>query len=111
MVSVCMTTCNGEKYLKRQLDTILEQLDAEDEVIVSDDSSTDKTIQIIKAYGDNRIILLEDGNFGNPVLNMENALKRAQGEYIFLADQDDVWLPGRVEKVMEKLRNYDLVEL
>ena len=109
MISVCMTTCNGEKYLKRQLDTILEQLDAEDEVIVSDDSSTDKTLQIIKAYKDNRIILLENGNFGNPVLNMENALKRAKGEYIFLSDQDDVWLPGRVEKVLEKLHAYDLV--
>ncbi len=109
MISVCMTTCNGEKYLKRQLDTILEQLDAEDEVIVSDDSSTDKTLQIIKAYKDNRIILLENGNFGSPVLNMENALKRAKGDYIFLSDQDDVWLPGRVEKVLEKLHAYDLV--
>jgi len=109
MISVCMTTCNGEKYLNRQLDTILEQLDAGDEVIISDDSSTDKTIEIIKAYGDRRIILLENGNFGSPVLNLENALKRAQGEYVFLADQDDVWLPGRIQKGVEKLQQYDLV--
>ncbi len=109
MISVCMTTCNGEKYLKRQLDTILEQLDAEDEVIISDDSSTDLTLEIINDYGDSRIRLLENGNFGSPVFNMENALKKAKGDYIFLADQDDVWLPGRVEKVLEKLHAYDLV--
>lgn len=109
MVSVCMTTCNGEKYLKRQLDTILLQLGDEDELIISDDSSTDRTVEIIKSYSDNRIKLLEDGNFGSPVFNMENALKRAQGEYVFLADQDDVWLPGRIQKVVEKLQQYDLV--
>ncbi len=109
MISVCMTTCNGEKYLKRQLDTILSQLGTEDELIISDDSSSDRTIEIIKSYSDSRIKLLENGNFGSPVFNMENALKRAQGDYVFLADQDDVWLPGRVQKVVEKLQHYDLV--
>jgi glycosyltransferase involved in cell wall biosynthesis len=109
MISVCMTTFNGEKYLRRQLDTILSQLGTEDELIISDDSSTDGTIEIIKSYSDSRIKLLENGNFGSPVFNMENALKRAQGDYLFLADQDDVWLPGRVQKVIEKLQQYDLV--
>ncbi len=109
MISVCMTTCNGEKYLKRQLDTILSQLGTEDELIISDDSSTDRTVEIIKSYSDSRIKLLENANFGSPVFNMENALKRAQGDYVFLADQDDIWLPGRIQKVIEKLQQYDLV--
>ncbi len=104
-----MAACNGEKYLKRQLETILEQLAPGDELIVSDDSSTDHTVEIIKGYGDDRITLLEKANFGNPVFNMENALKKAQGDYVFLADQDDVWLPGRVQKAVEKLQQYDLV--
>lgn len=103
-----MTTCNGEKYLKRQLDTILMQLGKEDELIVSDDASADRTVEIIKSYGDKRIKLLE-GKFGSPVLNVENALKKAQGDYLFLADQDDVWLPDRIRKMSEKLQQYDLV--
>jgi len=109
MISVCMTTFNGEKFLKRQLDTILQQLGKEDELIISDDSSTDQTIEIIQSYHDSRIRLLENGHFHSPVFNMENALKKAQGDYIFLADQDDVWLPGRVVKAVDKLQQYDLV--
>ncbi len=109
MVSVCMTTFNGEKYLKRQLDTILTQLDENDELIISDDSSTDHTVEIIEAYHDSRIRLLKEGNFHHPIFNMENALKKARGDYIFLADQDDVWLSGRVQKVKEKLQTFDLV--
>ena len=109
MISVCMTTFNGEKYLKKQLDSVLIQLDETDELIISDDGSSDKTLDIIKACEDNRIRLLENGNFGSPVFNMENALKKAKGDYIFLADQDDVWLSGRVQKVTEKLQQADLV--
>ena len=104
-----MAAFNGEKYIRRQIDTILPQLGHEDELVISDDSSTDSTIVIIKSYGDDRIRLLENANFKSPVFNMENALKHARGEYIFLADQDDVWLPGRIEKTKEKLQENDLV--
>ena len=53
MVSVCIATYNGEKYIREQLESILCQLDKEDEVIISDDSSTDSTIAIIKDINDN----------------------------------------------------------
>ncbi|MBE0649554.1 MAG: glycosyltransferase family 2 protein [Bacteroidales bacterium] len=109
MISVCMSTYNGEKYLERQLDTILEQLSPEDELVISDDSSSDRTIEIIKSYKDKRIRLFENNHFRSPVYNLEFAMKQAQGDYIFLADQDDVWLPGRVRKVKEKLKDNDLV--
>ena len=109
MVSVCMTTCNGEKYLRRQLDTILEQLGQQDELVISDDSSSDKTIDIIKSYDDKRIRIFENNHFKSPVYNLEFALKKARGNMVFLADQDDVWLPGRVQRVVEKLQDNDLV--
>jgi len=109
MVSVCMTTYNGEKYLKRQLDTILEQLDQQDELVISDDSSSDKTLSIIKSYEDKRIRIFEKNHFKSPVYNLEFALKKARGDMVFLADQDDVWLPGRVQRVVEKLQDNDLV--
>lgn len=104
-----MTTYNGEKYLKRQMDTILEQLDQEDELVISDDSSSDKTLEIIKSFDDKRIRLFENNHFKSPVYNLEFALKQARGDMVFLSDQDDVWLPGRVQKVVEKLRENDLV--
>ena len=109
MISVCIPTYNGEKYIRHQLDSILSQMGVDDEVVISDDSSTDRTIEIIKEFRDSRIILIEGCSFRSPVLNLENTLKFAKGDYIFLADQDDVWLPGKVGITLERLLEYDVV--
>lgn len=95
-ISVCMATRNGGRFIRRQLESILGQLSPDDEVVVSDDSSTDKTVDIIKEFHDPRILLSEGNTFFSPVFNFENALKRATGDIIVLADQDDVWLENRV---------------
>lgn len=109
-ISVCIATYNGGKYLRRQIDSILSQLDEFDEIIVSDDSSTDDTTDIVKSYNDVRIKLLEGQKFHSPIFNFENAIMHAQGDVVFLADQDDKWLPGRVEKAMEMHKiGYDFV--
>lgn len=109
MISVCIPTFNGEKYIQKQLDSILSQLNENDEVIISDDSSTDHTIEIIKTYSDSRIKLIENCTFKSPIFNLENALKEAKGDFIFLSDQDDVWLSGKVNATLEKLTQYDIV--
>lgn len=109
MVSVCMATYNGERYLREQVDSILTQIGEEDEIIVSDDGSTDHTIEILRAYNDERIKIFNNNNRKGVVGNFENALRRAKGEYIFLADQDDVWINGKVEKCVAVLQHADLV--
>lgn len=116
MISVCIATHNGEKYIKEQLDSILIQLSQEDEVVISDDGSIDATLDIIKSYKDARIKIL---NFKQPSKtshthiytsrNFENALKQAKGDYIFLSDQDDVWMPNKVEVCLEALKKHDLI--
>jgi len=108
-LSVCMATYNGEKYIRAQLESILKQLSEDDEVIISDDCSTDGTIGIIKSFGDKRIRLYEDNHFRGPILNFENALKKASGDIIFLSDQDDIWLDNKVEVMSKLLLSYDLV--
>lgn len=108
MISVCMATYNGERYLKEQVDSILKQLDKEDELIISDDGSTDKTLQILDAYGDRRIKILHNQEHGVNG-NFENALRHAVGDYIFLSDQDDIWLPGKVKACVEVLQSADCV--
>lgn len=108
-ISVCIATYNGEKYIKEQLDSILVQLDKNDEIIVSDDSSTDSTIEIIKLYNDIRIKIYENQKFKSPIFNFENALKHSNNEYIFLADQDDIWMPNKVEEIKNCLKEYDLI--
>lgn len=115
MISVCMATYNGRKYLKEQLDSILSQLGPDDEVIVSDDGSTDGTESLIREYEDERIRLYHHEKkpakfvIDYSTHNFENALKRAKGEIIFLADQDDVWLPNKVELFKKTLQTSDVV--
>ena len=109
MISVCMATYNGEKYIREQVDSILAQLGSDDELIVSDDGSSDATLSILRSYGDPRIKLSHNTLRHGVNGNFENALRQAQGDYIFLADQDDVWLPGKVRTCVEALRTADLV--
>jgi glycosyltransferase involved in cell wall biosynthesis len=109
MVSVCMATYNGEKYIQAQLNSILSQLEPDDEVVVSDDSSSDRTVEILKSIPDRRVRLFTGNTFRDPIKNFQNCLKLAKGSYIFLSDQDDVWLPGKYDKMMALLQEYDLV--
>ena len=110
MISVCIATYNGERYICCQLDSILAQIGENDEVIISDDSSTDGTVDIIRSYHDDRIKLYKGQQFHSPIFNFENAIKHANGDIIFLADQDDKWLPGRVEHALKMHeRGYDFV--
>jgi len=105
MISVCMITFNGEAYLEEQMASILPQLTQEDELLIGDDCSTDRTVRIIEAFGDSRIRLTVNASPIGVSGNIEEVLKRAKGEYIFLADQDDVWLPGKVETVLPHLQS------
>jgi glycosyltransferase, family 2 len=109
MISVCMATYNGEKYIKEQLSSILNQLSEKDEIIISDDSSTDKTVEIIESFQDKRIKILKNNKFRQPNLNFEKALKYSKGDIIFLSDQDDVWVENKVEIILNQLKKYDLI--
>lgn len=104
-VSVAMATFNGEKYLKEQLDSILCQLDFKDEVIISDDGSTDETLNLLNEYkNDKRVQVIKNPRKG-VVSNFDNALRNSNNEVIFLSDQDDIWLPNKVEVVKKCFLN------
>ncbi|MBR3263913.1 glycosyltransferase family 2 protein [Candidatus Saccharibacteria bacterium] len=103
-ISVAMATYNGEKYIKEQLESILNQLGKDDEVVVSDDGSTDKTLDIVKSLKDKRIKIIKGPRKGVKQ-NFSNAIKHCTGRYIFLADQDDVWMPNKLERVLKVFEN------
>ena len=109
MISVCIATYNGERFIRQQIQSIVCQLNANDEVIVSDDGSTDATRDIIRSIGDRRIRIIEGPERKSPTLNFECALKAAKGDYIFLSDQDDVWKQNKVEVCMKWLQQYACV--
>jgi len=102
--SVCMATYNGSSYIAEQIQSILEQLGESDELIISDDGSNDGTINIVKSNDDPRIILVH-GKGQGLIRNFENALSYAKGDIIFLTDQDDIWLKGKVNQCNKQLEN------
>jgi len=108
-VSVCMPTFNGGQYLHAQIFSILGQLAEDDELIISDDGSTDDTLAVIYSFHDARIKVIKREGGASLPKNVENALRQSTGEYVFLADQDDVWCEGRVTTMMAHLEYYDLV--
>jgi len=104
-----MAIRNGELFLKQQVDSILPQLGLHDELVCSDDSSTDSSLKILESYSDNRIKIIHSSTKNNHVKNFEQALSYCTGDFIFLSDQDDVWESNKVKLVKPQLQFYDLV--
>ena len=104
-----MATFNGSQYVIRQLESILVQLSNNDEVIISDDNSTDNTCDLLMSLNDKRIIVIKNSSGKGPVSNFENVLKIAKGDFIFLSDQDDIWLPDKVSVMCAGLARNHLV--
>ena len=117
MVSVCIATYNGEKSIKEQIDSILCQLGKDDEIVVSDDHSTDGTLTVISQINDERIhvFLNENSCSGKHVKHLQisrnffNAIRHSRGDIIFLSDQDDIWMENKVAFCLKELQTCDLV--
>ncbi len=114
MISVVIATYNGEKYIEAQLRSVFMQSKAVDEVLIFDDGSTDKTVEIVKKF------ISENGCSGWKLIqNKENkgycknfleGVKTAKGDIIFLADQDDVWHFEKVAEMTAVLENREEIK-
>lgn len=108
-IDILLATYNGEKYLKCQLDSILNQTHKNIRLLINDDCSTDNTRAILKEYEekDNRIkVKYNEKNLGY-VKNFEDLLKRVENKYFALSDQDDFWKEEKIEKSLNKLLEED----
>lgn len=103
--SVALAVCDGEPWIAQQLGSILAQLGAGDEVVVADASSTDGTLAIIESFADDRVRILRELPRGDIPGTFEQALRACRGEFVFLSDQDDIWLPGKIDRCIQALSN------
>lgn len=103
-----MAVKNGENYIAEQIDSITDQLGDSDELIVSDDHSTDSTPDIVRSFNDPRIKTVSSNRHG-ATHNFEMALSRSAGDYIFLADQDDIWHSDKLATMMPYFNEFDVV--
>lgn len=104
-----MAAYRGEKFIGAQIASILEQLGPADELVIIDDASPDGTVRVIREIEDPRIRLIEQPQNAGYVRTFERALREASGEFLLLADQDDLWAPGRVDAICEALGEADVV--
>jgi glycosyltransferase involved in cell wall biosynthesis len=105
MISIALAAYNGEKYIKEQIDSILNQTHQDFELIACDDCSTDSTWVILQDYEqkDKRIrCYLNEKNLGFNK-NFEKALKLCRGEYIAISDQDDIWTADHLTVLLENI--------
>lgn len=110
LVSIVVATFNGAKYLSEQLNSINSQTYSNIEIIIQDDASTDETISIIKNFEFIFPVHVEINNENiGFVRNFERGLKRANGEYIALCDQDDIWVDSKIELLISKINDFDLI--
>jgi glycosyltransferase involved in cell wall biosynthesis len=110
-ISVCMAAYNGERYITAQLQSILHQLGEEDEVVVVDDASSDGTRERVRELRDKRIRLIEHSQNQGVLRTFEDAIRAANGRILFLSDQDDLWDPRKVVKILEAFRTHPDVTL
>lgn len=112
-VQVLMSTYNGEKYIKEQIESILNQEDVEISLLIRDDGSTDKTIEIIGklANKNNNIVFYKSENVGAARSFMDLVNKSGEFKYYAFADQDDVWNPKKLISAIEKLKEESKPEL
>lgn len=104
-----MAAYNGARHIGEQISSILSELQEHDELVIVNDYSTDNTAEIIREFGDRRIRLIEAESNAGYVRTFERALSEASGQFVFLSDQDDIWIPGRVELMISALADSAMV--
>ena len=119
-IAILLATYNGEAYLQEMLDSLVEQKDISFCCYIHDDGSCDATLDIIQNYifqYPKQFVLLEDDRvYGNPKENFFHLLNSVEADYYFFADQDDVWLPNKMQKTFSEMqalekRSYDKAPL
>lgn len=107
-ISVALATCDGSRFLREQLDSIRQQTLAPDQVILRDDASTDDTVELIEGYLKEYPLapawrLIQNPERAGYAENFRAAVEETDGDYVFFCDQDDIWEPDRVEKMVEQM--------
>lgn len=105
---VLLSTYNGEKYLKEQLNSLISQDLKSDKILIRDDGSSDSTLEIIKYYADNySFIEYYQGENLGPAKSFFELINKAKGyDYYSLCDQDDVWFKDKLKVAISNLNKY-----
>jgi len=111
MVIILLATYNGERYISELIESILAQTVQDFKVIVCDDRSTDSTFSIVNSYAEKNpgkiVVSQNETNTGSPKFNFLQMMIEYKNDYVMLCDQDDVWLPDKIDKCISKIREME----
>lgn len=111
MTSVALCTYNGERYIREQLQSIFNQSMPVDEVVIGDDGSSDATLSIINTFKEKYPIrILDGGHKLGTIRNFLRTISKCHGDIIFLSDQDDIWVPTKVETIVKYFKTHDHID-
>ena len=103
LVSVCIGAYNRDRYIRETLDSVFAQTYPNMEVIVVDDASTDRTVELVRSYGDRVRLIRRDTNSGICPVTRNQAARAATGEFLAFLDSDDGWYPEKLQKQVDFL--------
>ena len=111
--SIVMATYNGSRFIQEQLESIINQTVLPDEIVISDDGSTDSTVELVRSFFEQHSnlpiqyqLIMNDPNNRGVRGNFQNAVNHSNGEYVFFCDQDDIWFPNKIECLVSVLDSH-----
>ncbi len=113
MISIVMATYNGSKYLKEQLDSIMQQTQLPDEILISDDGSKDDTMMLLQewlkemrqSHPDIQIRIQQNEVNKGYIQNFTDTILKSKGDFVFLADQDDIWMENKIKDMVTLMQD------
>lgn len=108
MVSILMAVYNGELYLQKSLKSVLDQTYTDFEILIGFNGTKDSSREIVSSFGDSRIRTFEF-EWANKPKTLNSLLQESKGEFICVQDDDDIWMPRKLEKQVSYLNNFDVV--
>ena len=111
MISILLPAYNGEKYIAEQIESLLSQTNQDFIVYIRDDRSSDKTYSIVKEYAEKNpgkiVVSRNEKNTGESKINYMEMMTEHKNDYVMLCDQDDVWLPRKIENSLNKIKELE----
>ena len=101
LVSIIMPLYNCEQYIAKSIESVINQTYQDWDLLVVDDCSTDKSVEVVKSFNDKRIKLLSNEHNSGAALSRNYALREAKGKWIAFLDSDDTWLPTKLEEQLQ----------
>lgn len=108
LVSVIMPNYNGEKYLSQSIQSVIDQTYTNWELLFVDDCSTDKSLDKVSSFGDERIKVFKNQENQGAAISRNVAINEAKGKWIAFLDSDDIWMPNKLEMQLSYMHNNDI---